>query len=390
MSQITSISSGGGGSSITSIHGNTGTATPVAGVINLTSQSGDSGYSVSFVASGNDIKLLLTTDSQRNTYIGASCGNVEAIGSFGNTALGFSSLSSIGNGDYNVGLGYQALQRNDIGNHNIGIGYSALSILGQGVSNANIAIGQNALMVLGANGGSSGNICLGAGSAYNLLQGDFNIAIGSGDATGSTGAGSNWTEGESSNICIGNPGTLGDIGVIRIGTTGVSATQQSSCFIAGINGVNIGSVATVVSMSAGEQLGTTVITAGAGITVTPGANTITIASTTGGLPYTEVTGATQALAVNNGYIMNRGTLITATLPAIAAQGSIIDIIGKGAGGWIIAQNGGQTVHFGTSNTTAGAGGSLASTAQYDCVELICTTANTDFVVKSVIGNLTVV
>jgi hypothetical protein len=114
------------------------------------------------------------------------------------------------------------------------------------------------------------------------------------------------------------------------------------------------------------------------------------AASSGGMTWTDVTGATQALAVNNGYIMNRATLITATLPATAAEGSIIALVGKGAGGWLIAQNSGQTIHFGTLNTTTGATGTLASSAQYDCVEIICTTANTDFVVRSSIGNLTVV
>lgn len=123
------------------------------------------------------------------------------------------------------------------------------------------------------------------------------------------------------------------------------------------------------------------------VTGNPGTSTLTISG--GLIPWTDVTGATQALAVNHGYIMNRGTLITATLPALAAEGDIIDIVGKGVGGWLIAQNAGQTIHYGAQNTTTGALGSLASMLQYDCVTLICTTANTDFVVKSSIGNLSV-
>lgn len=106
--------------------------------------------------------------------------------------------------------------------------------------------------------------------------------------------------------------------------------------------------------------------------------------------WNEVTGTSSAMAVSNGYITNNGALVTLTLPVTAALGSVMEVCGKGAGGWLIAQNSGQTIHFGASNTTTGAGGSLASSLQYDAVRIVCTTANTDFVVLSSIGNLTVV
>jgi len=82
--------------------------------------------------------------------------------------------------------------------------------------------------------------------------------------------------------------------------------------------------------------------------------------------------------------------VTLTLPATAAIGDIIEVGGKGAGGWKLEQVAGQVIHFGTTNSTTGVGGSLASTNQYDVVRLICTTANTDFRVNSSIGTITVV
>jgi hypothetical protein len=106
--------------------------------------------------------------------------------------------------------------------------------------------------------------------------------------------------------------------------------------------------------------------------------------------WTEVVGTSQAMAVNNGYIASNAGLVTLTLPGTAALGQIIRVAGKGSGGWQIAQNGGQTIHFGAANTTTGAGGSLASTNRYDSIELLCITADTDFVVLSSIGNITVV
>lgn len=132
------------------------------------------------------------------------------------------------------------------------------------------------------------------------------------------------------------------------------------------------------------------LTAGTGISITNAAGSITIAGTGGGLTWTDVTGTTQAMAVNNGYTANNAGLVTLTLPSTAAYGSIMAVVGKGAGGWKIAQNSGQTIHFGITNTTTGTGGSLASTFQYDVVYVLCTVANTDFTVIQSVGNLTVV
>ncbi len=105
--------------------------------------------------------------------------------------------------------------------------------------------------------------------------------------------------------------------------------------------------------------------------------------------WTEVTGTSQAGEVNTGYITNNGALVTVTLPTTAALGDVIRIAGKGGGGWRIAQNTNQTIHFGTLDTTVGVTGMLDSTDDRDCIELICEASNTDFVVISTIGNITV-
>jgi len=80
-------------------------------------------------------------------------------------------------------------------------------------------------------------------------------------------------------------------------------------------------------------------------------------------------------------------MVTLTLPDTAAAGSIIRIVGIGAGGWRIAQNSGETIYYGTLSTTTGTGGNLSSTAQRDSVELVCTVADTGWTVISSIGNL---
>lgn len=105
-------------------------------------------------------------------------------------------------------------------------------------------------------------------------------------------------------------------------------------------------------------------------------------------PWTTVTGASQALAVNHGYIANSaGPQISFSLPSTAAVGSLIAIRGLGSGGWKVTQNSGQFIRLGNSVTTTGVSGQVASTNQYDDVILECIVANTTFKIVSCIGNL---
>lgn len=107
-------------------------------------------------------------------------------------------------------------------------------------------------------------------------------------------------------------------------------------------------------------------------------------------PFIEVTSTSQAMAINTGYIANNAALVTATLPAVSAVGDLVWIVGKGPGGWQIAQNAGQTIHFGNQDTTTGAGGHLDSTNQYDAIQLLCTAANTDWTCTGIVqGNIDV-
>lgn len=104
----------------------------------------------------------------------------------------------------------------------------------------------------------------------------------------------------------------------------------------------------------------------------------TLATTTTLNAYTNDTTGTIAMAVNTGYTANAAGLTTATLPTTAAVGERVAIAGSGAGGWIIAQNAGESIHVGASTTTVGVGGSLASTNRYDAVMLVCIVANNEW------------
>lgn len=119
-----------------------------------------------------------------------------------------------------------------------------------------------------------------------------------------------------------------------------------------------------------------------------GTNWTSAAPAAGGMTWTEVVGASQAATTGNGYICNNAGLVSVTLPGTAAVGGLVAIQGKGAGGWNLTANTGQTIKYG--NQTTSSAGSLASTAQYDAVEVVCITANTTWAVRGISqGNLTV-
>lgn len=122
------------------------------------------------------------------------------------------------------------------------------------------------------------------------------------------------------------------------------------------------------------------LTAGTGIAISNGGGTITISASSGTSSWTVVTGTSQAMAVDSGYISNNAGLVTLTLPTTAAVGATIQVQGLGAGGWQIAQNASQLIHIGSSVTTTGATGFLASSNQYDSITVLCVVANTTWTV----------
>ena len=93
---------------------------------------------------------------------------------------------------------------------------------------------------------ASANIALGIGALSNITTGTNNIAIGSLAASAVSG-------GNSNNIHIGNQGSPGDSGTIRLGTLGT----QSMFFAAGVRGIITGSNSAVgVMIDSNGQLGT--------------------------------------------------------------------------------------------------------------------------------------
>lgn len=183
------------------------------------------------------------------------------------------------------------------------------------------------------------------------------------------------------------PVTDGGTGVSTLTNKGLIYGNGTGA-VGSLNGAANGEIPIGAGSSSNPVLAT--ITAGTGIAVTNGAGSITIATSGSGTTWTEVTGTSQALAVNNGYIANNAGLVTLTLPTTAALGDTIYILGKGAGLWRIAQNASQFINIVSTSTTTGVGGSLTATEQFDCITVRCTTANNGWVASTIVGNLTVV
>jgi hypothetical protein len=87
----------------------------------------------------------------------------------------------------------------------------------------------------------------------------------------------------------------------------------------------------IIGSSIGAPLAAN-LTAGSGISITNGHNTISIASN-GANPWVDQTTASVTMAVNTGYTSDAGaSLITFTLPATSSIGDWVEINGKGSGG----------------------------------------------------------
>jgi hypothetical protein len=210
---------------------------------------------------------------------------------------------------------------------------------------------------------------------------------------------------------------VGTDGQLLIGATGadpafaaLTSTGSTLTYTTGANTLNIDIAApvTVANGGTGRTSHTAYAVLCGGTTTTGAQQSIASVGTSGqlltsngagALPtfqdaavafvWNEETGTSATMAVDNGYIANNASLVTLTLPTTAAVGSVVRVAGKGAGGWRVAQNAGESINFGSSTTTTGVGGYLEFTDASDAVELLCITADTQWVVLSSVGNITV-
>src|SRR3990167_596477 len=123
------------------------------------------------------------------------------------------------------------------------------------------------------------------------------------------------------------------------------------------------------------------ITAGTGISVTVGPNSIEIDATGSGIGWNSIAGTTQAAAVDSGYYCANAGATTITLPATCALGQVVQVEGTDAGGspWILAANTGQTIQIGSSATSSA--GSLTAAAATENIQVVCIVNDTTWRVQ---------
>jgi hypothetical protein len=135
-------------------------------------------------------------------------------------------------------------------------------------------------------------------------------------------------------------------------------------------------------------LNTLEILGAGGITTSASGNTITITGI-GGFTWHNIS-ASQTLVVDEGYFcVSPGGALSLALPATSIVGDMIEVVLDGATSFTITQSAGQQIRLGNLSTTAGVGGSLASTQQGDSIQMVCQTANLKWVVISSMGNPTI-
>lgn len=214
-------SGGGGGGGVTTIAGDTGSAT--GSTISLLGTP-NGGASVSFSASGSTINLNVS-DFNGNTFVGNLAGNGTLSGA-SNTGFGNLSLSTLTTGTANTAVGISSLQTISTDNSNVAIGDGVLSSL---------------------QGSNGKNTAMGSGCLPSLLTGASNTCVG-------YIAGFHYSGAETNNILIGASvlGTSGESTTTRIG----NQATQTACFIAGITGVTVANSAAVLIDTTSGQLGT--------------------------------------------------------------------------------------------------------------------------------------
>lgn len=170
------------------------------------------------------------------------------------------------------------------------------------------------------------------------------------------------------------------------GTGAISFTQ---------NGIILGNGTDALSASAeladGELLiGSTgnapvaaSLTAGAGVSITNAAGSITIAAT--GQKLVEKVTANTSMVEDTNYITNGASSLEMLLPDEIALGSVFTIVDVGQG-FRVTQAAGQKIIFGNKETTVGTSGNLQTTQAGSSLTLMCTTADVEFAVISSVGN----
>jgi hypothetical protein len=267
-----------------------------------------------------------------------------------------------------------------------------------GISNA-IGLVINSTNPLSSLNGGTGN-----SNSFNILLGGALTTAGALITSG--GNSITFTSTGTTNVTLPTSGTLVNTGVTSLSSLSTVGTISTGVWQGTIVGSTYGGTG-VNNGSNTITLGGNINTAGAFSTT--GANSLifnttgstnvtlptsgTLVTSSGVVSITDATSTTVTMVDNapiNVYIADNATLVTLTLPTTIVQGHIFKIVGKGVGGWKVAQNAGQSITLENNgtvvSTTSGTSGFISSNLSCDCIEFSSTTANTTLTVSSSYGN----
>lgn len=193
-------------------------------------------------------KALLTSTASNNTAVGS--GAMEALTTARySVAVGKGAMHAVLSPSYSTAIGSYSMGTGAAtGDYNTAIGYRTLS--SATTAYGNVAVGttksyanplHHAPLQLVTTGFE--NTAVGSEALGNLLTGSRNTAIGN-------LAGSAYVAAERNNICLGNTGAVGDIGIMRLGGADIT-----SCYATGIYEEVLGGTNHIVGIDSARKLG---------------------------------------------------------------------------------------------------------------------------------------
>ena len=195
-----------------------------------------------------------------STALGFLALNNQTLGTYGNTAVGYTSLHVNSTGFMNTAVGTSSMANNTTGGNNTAVGLNALSLNISG--NANVAVGG---LVMESNTTGSGNVAVGVNSLSSNTTGNDNTAVGRNTLdnllTGADNTAIGWyalqanTNG-SLNVALGSE-------ALRNGTTGSYNTAVGAAALSAGNWTNATALGynAQVANSDTMRLGNTFVTA---------------------------------------------------------------------------------------------------------------------------------
>lgn len=187
--------------------------------------------------------------------------------------------------------------------------------------------------------------------------------------------------GTTGQVLIGSTGAdpaFGNLGV-NSGLTahGVLLGENNSSIVA----TTAGSNGQLLIGSTGADPAFATVTTTTGLAFTTGAHALAINVAHDGYAISSVAGTSQAMTAQTCYIANNAGATTFSLPSVAAVGDTFKVVG-GAGntaGWVIQAGVGQTIYQSSASSTSG-GTATGPANGAASIELMCTSANSSFVI----------